>query len=274
MKTRCVLALSLVAILCIAATKSSGYPQFSLLCLDGKRYSSKSLRGQAVFLTFFASWCGPCRKEVPFLNELTAKYPDALTIVGIGFKESDKNKLGALAKQWGIKYPVSPDPDGKAARGFRVNTLPRGFLIDHKGKLLKRYEGMSAKNRQDLTKRLANLQQSIKRYQSTGPGFYVSVFEEANESAAGQGSIWQARITSWLKAKGIGIASSPQDADYIISGNISKISKIVGVEIVINHSSGAVEYKFSDSVIGGKDDRLRELLNERLQAIPFAVRKQ
>ena len=104
MKPKVIKALLLILFPCsLVIAKIPNYPKFTLKSLDGVTYTNQILRGKAVFITFFARGCLPCKKEVPLLNDLMNKYSDTLTIVGIAFKENDPKKLNALANEWKMK---------------------------------------------------------------------------------------------------------------------------------------------------------------------------
>ena|GEM_PF-1127272 len=244
------------------------YPQFTLKSLDGTSYSNRSLRGKAVFITFFARACKPCQKEVPFLNELQKKYKDTLAVIAIAFMENDEEKVRALARQWGIEYPICLDPDGRASLAMEVSALPKGFLLDHKGRIINSFEGMSDKNCEKLTQTLSLLQRVIQIYRDKGPAFYIAPLQEATDDAAGQGKIWQDKITSWISTEGIMTVPSPDDADYVITGNVSRISNTVGIEIVISYA-GVEDARLSDRVLKGDDARLRRLLLEKIRQFPY-----
>jgi len=244
------------------------YPQFSLRTLDGKSYSSKSLRGSAVLLTFFSRSCPPCKAEVPVLKELVARYGDIMVVLGIGFMEDDPATLASLVKELGITYPVCLDPNGAAARAFNVTVLPKGFLIDHRGKLIAFYNGMAEKNRQDLVKRITALDPEIKLYRAHGPAIYIGTLADA-DAVAGDGELWRKKISGWLTEKGVRIASTKDEADYIISGNVARIEEIFGVEVIVSDYLGREEMRLSDRVKKGDDARLKKAFLENMAKIPY-----
>lgn len=137
------------------------YPKFDLESVEGDRFVSEDLKGKIVFLTFFAKGCEPCREEVPFLNGLQKKYPDTLLVLGVGFLENNPERLKKLGAHWGIEYPYCTDPENIAMEQFGIYTLPRGYLLDDTGKLVKVYEGMSPKHRKDLSKKVAAIHKAI-----------------------------------------------------------------------------------------------------------------
>lgn len=247
------------------------YPRYKLVTFDGKTFSSVSLRGSAVFLTFFARACKPCEQEVPFLNELSQKYKGHLSVLAVPFMEKEE-AIPQLVKSWNITYPVCLDTDGSIAKAFNVSVLPRGFLLDHRGVIVSDYKGLLEKDKSDILNRLNSLIPLIQGYRKTGPSFFVKAFEEKTSEASGLGGQWASRVTDWLKEEGAVVVREEQRADYIIGGEVSKIGKILGVVITISYG-GMVEKSISDRVIGTDDSRLRNLFVETLRAIPYFPRK-
>lgn len=247
------------------------YPRYKLVTFDGKAFSSVSLRGSAVFLTFFARACKPCEREVPFLNELSQKYKGYLLVLAVPFMEKEE-AIPQLVKLWNITYPVCIDNDGSIAKAFNVSVLPRGFLVDHRGMIVSDYKGLTEKDKADIINRLNLFIPLIQSYRKTGPSFFVKTFEERTSEASGLGGQWATKITEWLKEEGAVVEREEQRGDYIIGGEVSKIGKILGVVITISYG-GMVEKSVSDRVIGTEDSRLRELFVETLRAIPYFPRK-
>lgn len=267
-----VLALCLIGIVFLTSTYAAEFPKFNFVCIDGMTINSKSLRGNAVFITFFARFCEPCKNEVPFLNDLQKKYGNSLKIIAIGYRENDPEKLRALAAEWNINYPVCPDHDGSAAALLGVKGLPRGFLLDQNGKLVASYESMNEINKKDLLNKLSGLQPEINKYHSLGPSFYIQTLDEATEGAAGEGKIYRDKILSWLRESNIRIADSPDAATYRISGSVSKIKNILGIEIVVNFE-GAADSNLSGVVKAGDDSYIKKSLIDLLIELPYVKRK-
>lgn len=111
-------------------------PTFTLTDLDGQARSLESLRGKVVFLNFWATWCVPCRDEMPALQRLHRRYADrGLAVVGVNFKES----LEAARKFMtvlGADFTSVVDTDGAVSAKYRVRGLPVTFLIDRQGRVL------------------------------------------------------------------------------------------------------------------------------------------
>lgn len=111
-------------------------PQVKAATIDGSSVvNTKELAGRIVVLNFWASWCGPCRSEMPDLEKLSKSRPMDLTIIGINIRDSKSNALGYM-QQIGITYPVIPDSDGKIALLFPyAMATPSTIFIDGEGKV-------------------------------------------------------------------------------------------------------------------------------------------
>ncbi|GAB4344894.1 MAG: hypothetical protein Kow0089_21710 [Desulfobulbaceae bacterium] len=118
-------------------------PEFSLpSALDGKEVRSSDFAGKVLLVTFFATWCPPCRKEVPTLiglqNELG---PKGFSVVGMSVDEKGPKVVIKMIKKDKINYPVLM-ARGKTARDFGgVAGIPTSFLVDRSGRIVKRYPG-------------------------------------------------------------------------------------------------------------------------------------
>jgi len=111
-------------------------PSFSALSLDGKAVTSEDLAGKPSVLVFWASWCGPCRAEVPHVNEVAESYGDAVNVMGINLGESptDAKKMAGM-----MKYPSLLDPQSSIGTSYRVSTIPLVVILDGEGRI--RYRG-------------------------------------------------------------------------------------------------------------------------------------
>jgi thiol-disulfide isomerase/thioredoxin len=114
---------------------------FSLVDTNGKTWALADLRGRAVMLNFWASWCEPCRAEMPTLQQVADFYgADKLLVLAINFKEPVARAL-QFAKTTGVTLPVLLDLDGKVARGWSVKVFPTTLMIDHTGRPRQRVTG-------------------------------------------------------------------------------------------------------------------------------------
>ena len=105
-------------------------PDFQLRLLDGGTLSSEDLRGSPVVLNFWASWCIPCREEMPAFERMWARYRDqGVRIVGVNLQDSVEGAQG-FVDEVGVTYPIAMDPKGSLASDLGVRGLPQTFFID------------------------------------------------------------------------------------------------------------------------------------------------
>jgi thiol-disulfide isomerase/thioredoxin len=89
--------------------------------------------GEVIIINFWASWCGPCRQEMPLLDELYGKYQRAgLTLLSVNL-DDDKERAIEMAKTLAVSYPVLLDARKEVSRSYQVGTMPSTVLIDREG---------------------------------------------------------------------------------------------------------------------------------------------
>ena len=112
-----------------------------LLDITGKRWRAADLQGRPVLLNFWASWCEPCRAEMPSLQQIADLYgPDKLLVLAINFKEAPARAI-RFATSTGVTLPVLLDTDGALARHWGVKVFPTTLLIDKHCKPHSRVQG-------------------------------------------------------------------------------------------------------------------------------------
>jgi thiol-disulfide isomerase/thioredoxin len=116
-------------------------PALETLSLDGQAVKLSDLKGRAVLLNFWASWCEPCRAEMPTLQGLPPLFgEDRLVVVALNFKEPPQRAARFVA-QTGLTLPVWLDPLGAHARAWGVRVFPTTVLIDRQGRARERVRG-------------------------------------------------------------------------------------------------------------------------------------
>jgi thiol-disulfide isomerase/thioredoxin len=114
---------------------------FALVDTTGKTWRPADLRGKAVMLNFWASWCEPCRAEMPTLQQVADFYgPDKLLVLAVNFKEPAARAL-QFAKTTGVTLPVLLDLDGKVAQTWGVKVFPTTLMMDSTGRPRLRVKG-------------------------------------------------------------------------------------------------------------------------------------
>ena len=108
---------------------------FALVDLHGKQWSLKELRGKVVLLNFWATWCPPCRKEMPDLEALGKQFGGQGLVI-LSITDDDPAKVRSYIEKQNITYPVLLDAEGKLSKQFRIYGIPKTFLYDREGKLV------------------------------------------------------------------------------------------------------------------------------------------
>ena len=108
---------------------------FTLTDLQGKTWSLRELKGKVVLVNFWATWCPPCRKEMPDLNTLYQRFKDQGFVV-LAISDEDADKVKPFIAERNISYPVMLDPGRKVNELFQVEGIPKSFVYDREGKLV------------------------------------------------------------------------------------------------------------------------------------------
>jgi thiol-disulfide isomerase/thioredoxin len=127
-------------------SKSTPAPDFTLERLDGGSLKLSDLRGKAVLLNFWATWCGPCKIETPWLVELQKQYASqGLQVVGVAMDDSGKEDIEKFAKDMGVNYPVVLGKEAVGEEYGGVPALPESFFIGRDGKIVDRIIGLKGR---------------------------------------------------------------------------------------------------------------------------------
>lgn len=116
-------------------------PAFQLTDLDGRAVSHDSLRGKVVLFNFWATWCGPCREEIPMLVALQAYYRDWLVVVGASIDERSPAEVRAFAQQLKVNYPIVMATEALVQAFGGVAAVPSTFVVRPDGKMVQRHVG-------------------------------------------------------------------------------------------------------------------------------------
>ncbi|BDG07573.1 TlpA family protein disulfide reductase [Anaeromyxobacter paludicola] len=127
----------------VAPTAPAGAaPALSLPTPDGRTVDLSAYRGKVVAVNFWATWCGPCRAEIPELAQVWREHKDGcFELLGVAEESGKPAQIASKAAEYGIPYPVLVDQDGAAGDRYRVTGYPNTFLIDAEGKVAKVFAG-------------------------------------------------------------------------------------------------------------------------------------
>jgi thiol-disulfide isomerase/thioredoxin len=118
-------------------------PAFTLVDLDGKKVSLADFKGKPVFVNFWATWCEPCKLEMPWLEDFSKKYkPQGLVVLGISTDDAGKDVVAKTAKKLGVTYPILLKND-KIEDAYGLEYMPQSFYVDKTGKVLIATAGIS-----------------------------------------------------------------------------------------------------------------------------------
>lgn len=118
-----------------AVAPQSTAPDFTLRSVSGPNFRLQEQRGRVVLINFWATWCGPCRQEMPHLNRLYDKYRAAgFVLLGVNVDENARNAAD-LALKLGLRFPVLLDTDKAVSHLYDLSTMPSTILIDRDGRV-------------------------------------------------------------------------------------------------------------------------------------------
>lgn len=124
-------------------------PDFTLAGTDGVLYTLSELRGQTVILNFWATWCAPCRVEMPMLEARYALgHDDGLIVLGINFDEP-ASEVRRFAQDLAITFPLLLDPGAEVQRLYRIRGYPSTFFVDRDGRLVAEHIGLLSESKLD-----------------------------------------------------------------------------------------------------------------------------
>lgn len=133
-------------------------PAFTVVSDNGGKMSSAELKGKVVLITFFATWCPPCQKELPEVEEkIWEKYKDRkdfrLLVIG---REHNDAELAKYNEKKGFAFPLYPDKNRKIFNAFAYNLIPRNYLVGKDGKVIYVSKGYTPEEFAQLQKEVAN----------------------------------------------------------------------------------------------------------------------
>ncbi|MCB1691586.1 MAG: TlpA family protein disulfide reductase [Pseudomonadales bacterium] len=151
------LVLALFAREASAVEAGTPAPDFTLKSTKGENLRLKEYRGKVVLLNFWASWCGPCRQEMPVLERIRSRYePLGVVVLGVNV-DSDEGKALAIAKDAGVNFPLLLDTGQGVSEAYDVSAMPFTVLVDRDGNVSWIHKGYNAGDEVHYVDRLKSL---------------------------------------------------------------------------------------------------------------------
>jgi len=149
---------ALIALVLISFSTSSYAQKAPAFTLDGGagkgKISLSSFRGKVVYVDFWASWCKPCRKSFPFMNEMQKRYgKKGLKIIAINL-DTEPSVASEFLKKNPANFTLAYDPKGKTPDLYKLKVMPTSFLIDRRGNLINIHKGFKEDQQAKLEKKL------------------------------------------------------------------------------------------------------------------------
>lgn len=116
-------------------------PDFALVDMNGQKHKLSDYRGEGVFLNFWATWCKPCEREMPYIDKAYKEFKDkGVKVLTVDVGES-KLAVNNFIERYNLSFPVMIDKDGQVQTAYGINPLPITFLIDKDGKVVRSHVG-------------------------------------------------------------------------------------------------------------------------------------
>ena len=152
-----ILSLLFLALNVNAGTISGKAADFTLKSNTGKNLRLSDFRGQVVMINFWASWCGPCRQEMPILDQLYKRYGKlGFTLLGVNV-EQDSSKANAYLKDIPVSFPILYDTENLTSKLYNVNAMPTTVMVDRNGNMRFIHHGYKPGYEKDYKKQIKAL---------------------------------------------------------------------------------------------------------------------
>ena len=151
------LLLSTTSSYAASETLSGKAPNFTLKSRSGKNIKLSELRGQVVMINFWASWCGPCRKEMPLLEQIYKKYKKlGFTLLGVNV-EQDTKAAKRYLKDVKVSFPILFDTTNKTSKLYNISAMPTTVMVDRHGNMRYLHKGYKPGYENDYKKQIKQL---------------------------------------------------------------------------------------------------------------------
>lgn len=118
---------------------SGAAPDFTVQTLDGKSMSLSELRGRTTVINFWATWCGPCKSEIPEFSAFAREHPE-VTVIGLAVDSGDERSVSPFVERLSIPYPIALAP-ASLKRSYDVSVLPTTIVVDGEGNVKSTFVG-------------------------------------------------------------------------------------------------------------------------------------
>jgi peroxiredoxin len=116
-------------------------PEFVLNSINDEKVKLSNIKKDVVIINFWATWCDYCKREMPAFETVYGKYKDKnIEIISINLQESN-NDVNKFIKEYNLTFPVVIDADGEVSKKYKITTVPTTYLLDSKGKVIKKNVG-------------------------------------------------------------------------------------------------------------------------------------
>ena len=142
------LLLSLTGCTTAISQQEPTFPSFKLETIDGPEFDSAILKGNVVLINFWATWCAPCRVEIPSFTEFKERYEDSgFEIVGVALDPENKDEILRVQRELEINYPLVLSDVTIEDQAGGIFGVPTTFLIDRDGRVVSKHVGLVGKER-------------------------------------------------------------------------------------------------------------------------------
>ncbi len=107
-------------------------PDFTLQTVSGEKVKLSDYKGKKVFLNFWATWCPPCKEEMPHMQSFYEEKPEHVEILAVNFEESQQ-RITDFTDQYGLTFPVLMDKEGKVSEAYEIYTIPTTYVLNEDG---------------------------------------------------------------------------------------------------------------------------------------------
>jgi N-acetylneuraminic acid mutarotase/thiol-disulfide isomerase/thioredoxin len=221
-----ILFIFLLLLILSYSTKAQGYKaetflnkkiiDFTFYDLKGNKYTLSSFKGKIVLLNFWATWCGPCRMEVPILEKIYKKYKDrGFEIIAVSL-DTNQDNLKSFLKQNQMSFLIVSDREGKLANQYKIEAIPTSFLIDKNLNIIKVYIGII--DEEEIASLLDRLLQKNKPLKTSENGL---IWERLPDIPTSRG--WAGAVSEGGKIYVIGGCSSQVGQQFRNASNILEV---------------------------------------------------